>query len=99
MLDFFIDWAKSVVDGQASGGMEASIALSEVSNNRSARLDLDTPAAVARITCWQDGSYDAEITALASEKQIYAHRGTVQTEKPLSQQFDHFFDAFSSLTK
>ena len=92
MLDTFIDWAKSVVDSQASGEMRASITVSEVSDNRSARLDLDTPTAVARITYWEDGNYDAEIIALASEKQIYARRGTVQTEEPLSQQFNHFFD-------
>jgi hypothetical protein len=93
MLNDFIEWANSVTAGQVAGMMDAQVTLSEASNHRSARLDVDTPAAVARITCWESGDYEAEIIDLESERQIYARHGMLQAGEILSQQFQTFFEA------
>lgn len=92
MLNYFIEWANSVTVGQFAEAMEARITLGEASNNRSARLDIDTPKAIARITYWESGDYDAEIIDLESEGQLYARRGMHQAGEPLSQQFRAFFE-------
>jgi hypothetical protein len=92
MLNDFIDWARSVTAGQITGAMEARITIGEPSNNPSARLDVDTPAAVARITCWESGDYDAEVINLESEQQTYVCRGTLQAGESLSERFRSFFE-------
>lgn len=92
MLNEFIDWTRSIAAGLATEAMDAYVTVNEISNNPSARLDLDTSTSVARITCWESGDYDAEVIDLESEQQIYAHRGTLKVGESLLYQFRDFFE-------
>lgn len=73
MLNRFIGWAHSVetVQTKLHGDIEMQLTESDPSDNRSVRLDVDTPTAVGRITCWESGDYDAEAIDLQTERALY----------------------------
>jgi len=66
VLHAFIKWANKFNYLKKSWITEGK----ECSNN-SARLDIDTEEYLARITCWNDGSYHAEIIRISNEQTIY----------------------------
>ena len=92
MLNDFINWAKSVAASQFRVAIEMRVTVGNASDNPSARLDVDTPSAVARITCWESGDYELEVIDIDSEKQIFAQGGKVETGALLSEQFRSFFE-------
>ncbi|MET3441517.1 hypothetical protein ABIC94_002275 [Variovorax paradoxus] len=95
MLDRFIDWARAIQTAQngARDNVEAQLTESDPSDNRSARLDVDTPTAVGRITCWESGDYDAEAIDLQTERSLYTDLGTLREGEEMSKKFSPFFEA------
>lgn len=63
--------------------------------NRAACFDIDTPSAVARITCWESGDFNAEILDLATEQYIFTENGKFDTHTPLDGQVRAFFSALN----
>jgi len=78
VLEEFIEWAKSVTKDQMPDLLKTEITIGNESDNRGARLDIDTSSAIARITCWQSGDYEAEILDFESGLQTYAQRGQLR---------------------
>ena len=70
-----------------------------MSDNPSARLDIDMPTTVARITCWQSGDYDAEVIDLETERTLYSTHGILQEGQFLSEQFAPFFEVLGMTVK
>ena len=93
MLNKFIDWAQRVASERATGIQVAIVTVGAESDNRAARLDIDTAESVARITCWESGDFDAEILELKTDRQIYLRRGVLDVHESLSRQFQPLFDA------
>ena len=59
MLSSFLTWARHLQANHGLKMVEARVTEGSSSANSSARLDIDTPTTVARITCWESGDYDA----------------------------------------
>jgi hypothetical protein len=95
MLNKFIDWATKIANKSAGKDAVAWVTESEISSNPSARLDIDTSAAVARITCWESGDYDAEIIHLESGRTIFSIHGNLQPELDFSGTFADFFKSLN----
>ncbi|WP_296782137.1 hypothetical protein [Variovorax sp.] len=95
MLNRFIGWAHSVETAQAKlhRDIEMQLTESDPCDNRSARLDVDTPTAVGRITCWESGDYDAEAIDLQTERSLYTDRGTLREGEEMLKKFSPFFEA------
>ena len=91
MLNTFIDWARQVADKPLGKGVEARVTESQVSDNPSARLDVDTPTTVARITCWESGDYDAEVIDMETEQTLFSSHGHLRGGNSFSEQFASFF--------
>jgi len=67
-LDNFIAWALEFSTSKMGECLRAQITISSPAANPSARLDVCSSTALGRITCWDDGSYHAEILGLNTEK-------------------------------
>lgn len=91
MLDIFIAWAQQFAGKSWGKGIEVRVAEARSSSNPSARLDIDTPKTVARITCWENGDYDAEVIDAESEQRLFSTHGGLQEGQALSKQFAAFF--------
>lgn len=98
MLMSFVEWAKRAQISQAEG-VEMQLTESVASDNPSARLDIDTPTSVARITCWETGDYDAEVIDLDTERTLYSTRGVFQNENAIEDQLLDFFTAVGVSTR
>ncbi|WFU66680.1 immunity protein TriTu family protein [Bradyrhizobium brasilense] len=98
MLNNFIDWAQQIADRPLGNGVKARVTESEVSDNPSARLDIDAPTTVARITCWGNGDYNTEVIDLETEQTLFSNHGTLQEGKPFSEQFAAFFKSLGVAT-
>jgi len=90
MLDTFIDWARQVAGKLLEQGIAARVTESQASDNPSARLDVDAPTSVARITCWESGDYDAEIIDMETEQMLFSDHGQLRTGQVLSERFSGF---------
>jgi hypothetical protein len=99
MLNTFIDWARQVAGKPLGKDLEARVTESHASDNPSARLDIDTPAAVARITCWESGDYDAEVIDIETERTLFSTHGHLQVGHSFSQQFAAFFQSIGIATE
>ena len=91
MLNKFIDWANQVASKPIGKDGTAQVTESEMSDNPSVRLDVDTPTTVARITCWESGDYDAEVIHIETERTIFSDHGNLQRELSFSDKFADFF--------
>lgn len=99
MLNSFVGWARQIEGGQVAKSVEARVTESQMSDNPSARLDIDTPTTVARITCWQSGDYEAEVIDLETERTLYSTHGTLYEGQILSEQFAPFFKTLGVTVK
>ncbi|WP_143605985.1 immunity protein TriTu family protein [Variovorax sp. 54] len=88
-----MDWAQTVQTDRARGAknIDTRLTESEPSANPSARLDVDVPTAIGRITVWESGDYDIESIDLETERSLYADRGTLQQDDEMSKKFSPFF--------
>jgi hypothetical protein len=93
MMNEFVSWANSVASlGEDKKALSLKITASPVSDNPSARLDVETSDAIARITCWDSGDYYAEIISISSEKYLYQLNGNLTADKSISDEFQDFFE-------
>ena len=61
----------------------------------SARLDLDTPMALARITCWESDDYNnAEVIDRETEQMIFSIHGRLCEGQAVSEPFSAFFPRY-----
>lgn len=90
MLSSFLEWARQVQANQGSRSVEARVTEGLSSDNPSARLDIDTPRTVARITCWESGDYEAEIIDLETERTIYSSHGVLHAGQSILEQVSPF---------
>ena len=84
MLSIFIEWAKQIAEAIHTENVKTLLTEGDKTDNPSARLDIDTPMAVARITCWESSNYYAEILDLATEKTVFSNHGNLQNGDMLS---------------
>lgn len=75
MLQQFLVWAKSVPG--------AKVTVAAPSDNPSARVDVDSPNACGRVTCWETGDYHAEVLDAESGRTIYSHGGMLNSANPI----------------
>jgi hypothetical protein len=93
MLSTFVGWARQLASRSLGIGIEVRVTKSDISDNPSARVDIDTPTTVARITCWESSDYDAEVIDIDTEQTIFSVHGRMQRKGALSKQFVAFFKA------
>ncbi|WP_137940523.1 hypothetical protein [Chitinivorax sp. B] len=98
MLNKFIDWATQIASKPIGNDVVAQVTESEMSDNPSARLDIDTPTTVARITCWKSGDYDAEVIHIETERTLFSSHGNLQQGLEFSDQFADFFKSLGITT-
>ena len=79
MLSEFISWAKSVPN--------AKVTTAAPSDNVSVRIDVDSPSALGRVTCWETGEYHAEVLDAESGRPIYFHNGMLNSADQMQIQF------------
>lgn len=98
MLQYFIIWAKEKLNVVQAYGSFAAITMSEPNSNPSARLDIETDMAIARITFWDSGDMSAEVLDVESEQTIYYLNGNVSNFNEMDVTFRPFFNALNLLT-
>jgi hypothetical protein len=91
MLDKFINWARQVSVTALEKSIEIQITESVWSDNPSARLDIDTPMTVARITFWESGDYDTVVIRLETGENLFSSHGNLESELEFSKRFMDFF--------
>ena len=65
----------------------------------SARLDLDTPMVLARITCCESGDYNnAEVIDMETEQMIFSIHGRLCERQAVSEPFADFFKSLGVAT-
>lgn len=92
MLKQFIAWTEKIKINNINNEFSVFIKESELSNNPSARIDIDTPTKIARITVWASGSYEAEIIDIETELTIFSDSGIAEENFNYSSQFAHFLE-------
>ena len=75
VLQQFFVWAKSIPSAQVTAAVP--------SDNPSARVDVDSPNACGRVTCWETGDYHAEVLDAASGLTISSHSGMLNSANPI----------------
>lgn len=93
MLNSFLEWARQVEARQGAKGLDSRVTEGSSSDNPSARLDIDTPTTVARITCWESGDYDAEVIDIETERTLYSSHGVFQEGRAVAEQVSPFLEA------
>lgn len=99
MLSSFLAWARQVQANRGLKKIEVLLTEGPKSDNPSARLDIDTPTSVARITCWESGDYDAEVIDIETERTIYSSHGVLDARQAIAQQVSAFLEALEIETK
>lgn len=95
MQNVFVFWARQLASQSLGMGIEARVTESNMSDNPSARLDIDTPTSVARITCWESGDYDAEVIDVETEQLVHLAHGHIAGGQEFSELFAAFFKALN----
>jgi hypothetical protein len=93
VLTGFIEWAHRIRSCETAGKFQSAIAVSEISANCSARLDITTPVASGRITYWETGDYFAESIEIITEEEIYSKHGILRESETLSRCFKDFLNS------
>jgi hypothetical protein len=89
VLNSFVKWARQVSNG-ADLNVDTKVTEGGPSDNLSARLDVDTPSAVGRITFWESGDYDAEVIDIQSELTSFSMHGHLQEGCSFWEEFSSF---------
>ncbi|GAA4345877.1 hypothetical protein GCM10023165_30310 [Variovorax defluvii] len=93
MLDTFIAWAQRIQAQTAGPSLKIQLTENDEPENRSARLNFDAPFAIARITFWNSGDYDAEVSARETGRVTYSGFGLIDEGRDLSHLFAPVFRA------
>ncbi len=99
MLNFFLEWALQMQADKVSKIVEARVTEGLSSDNPSARLDIDTPTSVARITCWESGDYYAEVIDLKTERTLHCSHGVFHAGRAIAEQVSPFLEALEIAEK
>jgi hypothetical protein len=89
MLDIFCLWAQQTM-AKLPAGVQAELTVGTESDNRSARLDLDVPAQIGRVTCWDSGNFHLEILDVRSGHEILEQHGRADTPAAFDRSFAPF---------
>ena len=90
MLSKFLIWARQKKDFFKNKNWIIKIIENEITENPSARLDIDTSTLISRITFWESGNAFSEIISIETEEMLYCqHIETTQ-----DQSFDEYFSSF-----
>lgn len=90
MLDIFYQWAQQTMAALPAGVL-AEFTINEDSENRSARLDLDAPPHIARVTCWSSGNFHLEVLESSSGREVLEQHGKVELPSALSRALQPVF--------
>jgi hypothetical protein len=91
MLNAFCRWAEETMTLLPSE-VCAALTVGPESNNRSARLDFDAPARAGRVTCWDSGSFDAEIIDIESGHDLFDLHGEFKSSIAMKNLLRPFLD-------
>ena len=97
MLEEFTTWVKIAAD-KLPASMRGIVSVGARSDNQSARLDVETPLAIGRITFWESGDYVSEIIDIAKEETIYSQHGHIDREDAFVEAFLPFFSFLKSMS-
>ncbi|MES2076772.1 MAG: hypothetical protein V4462_14250 [Pseudomonadota bacterium] len=89
MLDIFFSWTKNA-KALLPTGVQTELTVGKVSSNPSARLDLDAPTGMGRVTCWESGDFCAEILDPDSGRDVFAQSGEFNSIEALERQLTGF---------
>ena len=93
MLNAFVDWANGKRDELTRNDFKVALVVSDESSNPSARLDVDSETAVARITAWNSGDIDLEVIDIEEEVTIYSKQLSLSGAVQFDSEFRDFFAA------
>jgi len=93
MLDTFCRWARQAM-AKLSAGMEVKLTLNTPSENSSARLDLDTPVYMGRITCWNSGDFHLQILDINSGRDLLDQHGKIECATSVDTSLKPFLHEF-----
>lgn len=99
MLHIFLEWVRTTDADLRARGFGTEITEGEASDNPGAWLDIDTPTAAARVTCWDSGDYFAEILDRDSAEMIYCEHGYFGAGEAISEQLRPFFSALGGASE
>ena len=92
MLSAFVSWARDLEVAASRQGRQVTVTVGAATSNSSARLDVDTPGAVGRVTFWESGDYHAEILDYDSGELLYSKHAVAVAGEPLSECFRPFLE-------
>jgi hypothetical protein len=89
MLNKFLAWARDT-EAALPPGVHAELTVGEKSANSAARLDVDTSSASGRVTCWESGTFHAEVLDLDTGKDLFSVSGAFCSPETLATQLQEF---------
>lgn len=91
MLNSFLDWGSKKRVELVRNGFNVLLVSGEVTSNPSARLDIDSDKAVARITAWDSGDVDLEVINIETEVTTYSKQLRLSVPFQFDEEFHEFF--------
>jgi hypothetical protein len=91
MLNAFLEWGNKRCVEFARNGFNVSLTSGEATSNSSARLDIDSEKAMARITAWDSGDVDLEIINIETEASMYSRQLSLTSPFRFDDEFHDFF--------
>lgn len=95
MLNIFLSWAKEAM-GNLPSEVYAEWIVGRETADSSARLDVDTPSAIGRITCWETGAFYAEALDRKSGQDLFGEHGEFDSLNSLAMQMQPFLTVLGS---
>jgi hypothetical protein len=93
MLDTFCRWAQQAITSLPAG-VRAQLTLNAPSENSSARLDLDTPVYMGRVTCWNSGDFYWQILDMRSGRDVLDQHGKFEPAATVEMSLQPFLREF-----
>lgn len=97
MLELFVIWAKKKIVELSTKRWTSFLTQSENSVNPSARLDIDTDRALARVTFWSSGHVDLEIISIESDQTVFSHQCNFAGPIDFERAFSNFFSVLERI--
>ncbi|MET0268414.1 MAG: hypothetical protein ABW202_22710 [Duganella sp.] len=91
MLNIFYRWAPEALK-RLPHGVAASLTSGGQTADPAARLDFDAPTRIGRITCWDSGSFYAEVLDVESGDNLLGQHGRFDSAASLSQLLQTLLD-------
>jgi hypothetical protein len=92
-FETFVTWLDSIVKQAEFLDLQPKVTKSVPSQNCSARLDVETPTKLGRITAWSSGDFHAEIVDLNTSTDLFSESGHLDPDiDSIPNQFQDFFN-------